>query len=481
MPLDATSARELNAQLKLAKSASLSFGLALGKKPEDTALVLDKKRPPDLLLKEAKKAPGVDKQKCCAGTVAVEGSTVLLHCQDAPPAGAVKKLKAFFRAAKINLKPMVVSPDGTEFEAEPDETADAGGGAPGSADEDAPADGQPADAPPPPPPPPPMELMARLKAAQPQIAALEGPAAAKLKGAYRDVAARVQDRDFDAASDMLSKIEAALEKLAKAQSASRPTDQPAAQSEGQPDAADETAPQEAGDPHKSRWEDMFRYRSELVAEAASAGSVDASKLRAAWAMAVEKAEAGQYKAADAIGERVEQMIARGGGDNNDPKNSADADAKKWALTKRKIDEVLTYVFMSNAGDMDRVRAIWDEMLACDKAKDYAGALALVPELQTVLKGVQEEQKKRKAKEKAEKKAKDKVARTSVRAVLKEFEKMRRTRLRDALDIDPSRKSEAGKLTKAMRKAVKALDTETAQDTLFALETLCFECETLEES
>lgn len=74
MPLDTESAKELKQQLGMARQKPLNSGLALGKKPEDTALILHLRKDPSLLYKQARKAEGVAMAKSCFGTLTVRAA-----------------------------------------------------------------------------------------------------------------------------------------------------------------------------------------------------------------------------------------------------------------------------------------------------------------------------------------------------------------------------------------------------------------------
>ena len=125
MPLDMESVKELKQKIKLARNKELNFALALGKKPEDCALMIHKERGGDKLLLQVKKVDGVQPQKSCYGTMAVDGQLLKLTCLTDPPAGLVKNFRVFFRSNGIPMKLAVLAPGGAVIEADAEETAEA--------------------------------------------------------------------------------------------------------------------------------------------------------------------------------------------------------------------------------------------------------------------------------------------------------------------------------------------------------------------
>ncbi len=114
MPLDAESVKKLKSHLGKARKTEMNFGLALGRNPVDTALVMHFERRKEKLYKEARKAEGVDKAKSTYGTARVDGSVLILSCEIDPPVGAKKKCMAFFKENKIPFKVRILAPAGEE-------------------------------------------------------------------------------------------------------------------------------------------------------------------------------------------------------------------------------------------------------------------------------------------------------------------------------------------------------------------------------
>ena len=114
---------ELKTLLAKSRQRPISFGLSLGKKPEDTVLILDLKKPPQTLMRNAKKAGETPKVTC--GSCEVSGKIVTLTCEADIPAGIAKAMKKFFSAIGTNFKVVVVDANGGAFESDGDEDGSA--------------------------------------------------------------------------------------------------------------------------------------------------------------------------------------------------------------------------------------------------------------------------------------------------------------------------------------------------------------------
>ncbi|MCD9149764.1 hypothetical protein [Pseudophaeobacter flagellatus] len=306
MPLDKESAQELKKKLKLARNKELSFALALGKKPEDCALIMHKERGGDKLLLQVKKMPGVQPKKSCYGTLTVDGQVVKLACRSDPPAGLVKNFRLFFRSNDLTMKLAVQAPGEAEFtlEAE-DQAADqaavgAENPAPGPAAgaEAAPAPGAAQDDPGGPEP----ALKTRSKGLQQAIAALEdGPVRAKLTEGLTLAVQSLAKGDPAKAAALLEKLEKALQQIEKSKAASAPSSDPSAPPStppGTPPSAESIDPQAADpDPQAARWQASFAKLDPHVQKTLTAGHGDLNKIKAVWDFAKGKASAGDFGAA----------------------------------------------------------------------------------------------------------------------------------------------------------------------------------------
>ena len=117
---------DLKALITVARKMPVNVGLCLGKKPADSVVKIDRKRAPEALMREAKKAG--ETSKVAAGTLSIEGRNGVFHCVTAPPSGLGKALRGFFKSIGLNFELEVIKPDGqaeeegAEDEAAPTET-----------------------------------------------------------------------------------------------------------------------------------------------------------------------------------------------------------------------------------------------------------------------------------------------------------------------------------------------------------------------
>lgn len=203
---------ELKAMIKLARKGPIGFAFNPGKADSDHYLAMHRKRPGDILGKAAKKeGPGV---KVAFGSCSVDGKVLSLSCDKVVPAIA-KKIKKYLKSQKVTLNVQVLDPDGNVLESDiedlpedPDETVTAGPATEADGGEDVapPArdEAETADA---------SDIVARIKAAQPLVAAMPAAAASKLKDAMSKVVTQIKSEDLDGARAAMDRIETALKKL----------------------------------------------------------------------------------------------------------------------------------------------------------------------------------------------------------------------------------------------------------------------------
>lgn len=464
---------ELKRMVKLARKSPLPFAFNPGKSEAEHYFAMHRKRSASILGKDAKKeGPGA---KVAFGSCTVENKVMKLTCERSVPAMA-RHLKRFLKANKVSLNVQILDAAGNVLEediedlpddpdlydaddaataqeaSEPQATAaESAVGAAGEPAADAAAPALTA-----------AGIVERLKAAQPRIAAAPAAAGDKLNAAIRAIVAQVKAQDLDSADAALTRVEAALTKLAGANGGAPPDPDP----DGDPAAAEAPA-----DPAQARWMAEHEQIGQRVAEAASAATADPSKLRAAWAMAVQKAGDGLFGEALTIADKVMAVVDQAGGDRHKAPDAADPNIAKWEIAKTRIGEAVTYVFSNNVGDVARVRDLWGRMMAFDEAGDYAGALGLVPEIAAVLKAANEEKRARDAEEKERKKqAKAEQDAADGAALLQELDGMQ-DRIAAALRADPDQTGEVGILQAAIRDAVSDSDLDLARVSMTRLEML----------
>jgi len=232
--------------VKLSRKQPLPFAFNPGKSDDDHYFALHRRRPAAVLGKAAK-SEGVG-TKAAFGSCKVEGRVMQLTCEVVVPAMA-KRLKKFLKANKITLNVEILDADGNVVESDiedlPDDPEmfgddeDAGDApAPEQADAGAPEqDAQPApqsdvpDA---------AALVARIKAAQPRIAAAPKPVADKLTQALKKVVSDIKAQNLAGAAAMLDQIDGVLARVAARPASAKPPED-RGQGGDTPDAAAVTA------------------------------------------------------------------------------------------------------------------------------------------------------------------------------------------------------------------------------------------------
>lgn len=79
----------LKTTIAAAKKNPVNIGVCLGKKPENAAVVMDRKRSPDALGRAAKKAG--ETSKVATGVLTVDGRDATFRCEGKPPSGVGKQ------------------------------------------------------------------------------------------------------------------------------------------------------------------------------------------------------------------------------------------------------------------------------------------------------------------------------------------------------------------------------------------------------
>ena len=395
VPLDMESVKELKQKIKLARNKELSFALALGKKPEDCALIMHKERGGDKLLLQVKKIEGVQPQKSCYGSLTVDGQLVKLACRSDPPAGLVKNFRIFFRSNGIAMKLAVLAPGETEFKLDPEDAAEAEAPAASPAPQDSGAAETESDAPPAPaasdkPDRPDTwlseaeteALQARIDAVKDALGGLEGAILDKIAEGHRRAQMLVVEGDGARAAGakaakLLEQLEKALTQIAQA-AAKKPAPQEAPQEQAAPD------------PAEARWQESFAKLDPHVRRALAAGHGDIAKIQTIWSYAQEKASAGNFAVAlKAVGQLASLLSqaaeaakrARAaevaGADNSQIKAAWDGVMARYAP-----------VVASLGGGQDprapKIQAAWDMAVAAAQAADFDKANMIVGRLRPVL-------------------------------------------------------------------------------------------------
>ncbi|MAY87785.1 MAG: hypothetical protein CML02_13845 [Pseudooceanicola sp.] len=382
---------ELKKMVKLAKKKDMPFAFCPGKKKENHVVIVDRRKNPKILAKAAK-AEG-DSPKVAFGTMAVSGKILELTCERVVPQLA-KTLKQYLRLNKITLNVRILDENGNELESDiedlPDDPEFDQDDGQDAGDDDAPAQAAAPvsnDAPPPPPPPPPgpqeterndsddsndaseetgasaQELAARLKAAQPGVAAVQGGVADKLKAAMAAAVGQIKSGDLGQAEKTVTAIESALAKL------------------GQTPAAPEAA-QQANAPDAR----ALAARASALKQAIDGTSEPVrAKLLAALGAAVKAIKGGDLPGAEGGLTKIEAAVQKLGAAPAAPPppepapepEPLSAEAQKWATAEARLQPLVDKAMAEKRGDLDAINRAFNyaKDLAADGAYDRALAAA----------------------------------------------------------------------------------------------------------
>ncbi len=126
MPMSPEEKDDLKAQLAASRKKTLNFGLCVSTKPEECAMLIHRTKAPEILAKKARKIGG--SAKITHGLVDSKGKLVMLTCFEEPPAGSIKRLKAFFKLVTGDMmKVQLLDPNGGMLEGDVEEDGEAQG------------------------------------------------------------------------------------------------------------------------------------------------------------------------------------------------------------------------------------------------------------------------------------------------------------------------------------------------------------------
>ncbi|WP_157046508.1 hypothetical protein [Roseovarius sp. 217] len=335
---------EMQALLKKARQKDLAFGLCLGKKPEDNVFFLDLKKSGEVMMRKAK-AEG-ETGKVTYGTVGVKGKIATLMVEGNMLPGLAKNMKMFMTKSGIKMKVVITDPNGQVLESEGDEDEDdneaatdansadentddiqnrdasADDGNDGSNDDNDPAAGQ----------------WGQVAAALAPLAAkFEGssdPRAAQIVKVWAGAEAAAGNGDYKSAMGVAAKLKPLLD--------AGPAEGNEAKTPGDTNSDGNTP--DADSPDRKKWEAVQSPLEVLYKKALGNNPANRSKLEAAWGMASEKAEAGDYTAALAIAAKLKPHLeeaaaaAASGQQDEVPKDVVPFQKSRvlWVNTRRKM-------------------------------------------------------------------------------------------------------------------------------------------------
>ncbi|KIN65584.1 hypothetical protein Z945_628 [Sulfitobacter noctilucae] len=191
---------ELKKLITLAKRKPLAFAFNPAKNDEDHYFGMDRKKPADLLGRDAKK--NGEGSKVAFGMATVEGKQMTLTCEQVVP-GIAKKLKRYLKTQKLTMNIEVLDANGavvdsdiTDIPDDPDEEITDGEDIPPAFDQ--------------------KDLIARLNLCKPKVQAAPENLIKPLSKLFTDTAGLIKAGDGAGAEANLQKLEAALAKIAAA-------------------------------------------------------------------------------------------------------------------------------------------------------------------------------------------------------------------------------------------------------------------------
>ncbi|MCV2868168.1 hypothetical protein OEW28_05955 [Defluviimonas sp. WL0002] len=273
---------ELKSMVPVARKRALGFGVCLGKKPEGTVMVLHRMKEPAILARQAKKEG--ETPKVTFGTVEIKGKKMMLQCQGDILPGMSKNLRKFLAGLDLKLKIVALDADGNvaDDDGEPEEEGDQD---------------------------------------QVETAEAQSPEAQNWAKIAPAMTAMVE-RALNAGHEKAPQIEAAWNRALEAAEAGNHQEALAIAAKLRPLLSAQQPQQQAPEsnapegPDAKRWGAVAGAIGQLYEKAMALNPENRSQLSAAWAMATEKAEAGDFAAALQIATRLksalEAAISKGG-------------------------------------------------------------------------------------------------------------------------------------------------------------------------
>ncbi|WP_139792673.1 hypothetical protein [Pseudophaeobacter leonis] len=272
---------DLKGLMTKARKRPVNFAICMGKAPDGTVVLGHLRKDPEVLARQAKKAG--ETPKVAFGAMEVSGKKLLLTCPEAPPGGIAKRTKAFLMLIKMPMKVIFLDANGAVIQDDgEDETSDdAEGATQAPLAEDTPGHKAAPDQ---------AAAWARVESmttAMVQKMADQGAAkAGQVQAAWKAAQAAAAAGDFATATAVVAKLKPILTAFS-------------GQASDAAQAPDALAAQWA----KAQAAIGPRYEMAMALQPENAG-----KLRAAWAMAVQKADGADFQAALTIIARLEPAV-----------------------------------------------------------------------------------------------------------------------------------------------------------------------------
>jgi len=335
---------ELKKLLLLGKRMPLAFAFCPGPK-DDHALLIHKTKKPKVLSAAAKKeGAGV---KVAFGTLVLNEKTVELTCEKTLPKMA-KVLKKYFKSQRIIYDVVVMDIDGEVVESDKDEAPEE---TPlqrvEPTQEDAAPDPKEA-----------TDLVERIQAILPAIAAASEANADRLGKAKARAVAQIKAGDLQGAERTIAAVEAAIAKQQKHAA-----------------AVPDPAPTPVAEPQEQAPPAQFALVSALQKKVKGIAGPAGKKLSDALAQVTALLEANNLKAADVLIARITQAVEKRTG-TADPADQPQK-AASWAGAETKLQDAIARLMQAGSGDLAAIKQAFDFAQKQAAAGNYDKAMAAV--------------------------------------------------------------------------------------------------------
>ena len=264
MPMTPDELAEMQTLIVAARKKPINFGICIGKKPDSMVIYLHRKKSPTMLGKTAKKAG--DTAKVAIGTVIVKGKNLMLSIEGDVPSGLSKKARIFFKTQKMAMKVVVLDASGNVLESDGDDEEEETGGGKSPAPSHSSGEEKGGEDKPSPEAIAWKKVFDELDAAAKNYANSSADKASQVGKAWAAALGAAQKGNFKAALDVAKKIKPLL------------------------DAASDGAESKEA----KKWAATHPGMAKMYEQVMAGKPDNRSQLAAAWAMAVEKAEANDH-------------------------------------------------------------------------------------------------------------------------------------------------------------------------------------------
>lgn len=372
---------ELKKMVKLSKKKPLAFAFNPGKKKEEHVVMIDRRLSASILGKAAK-AEGTS-PKVAFGQMETEGKLVTLTCERIVPRLA-KTLKMYFKTQRITVNVQVLDADGNALESDIEDLPDDPEFDADDVDEQGPEEDTDTDA---------AEatdqgddetkwLAARLKTAQPGVAAAQGEMGEKLRKALAAAVSQLKSGDLNTANRTINAIESALDQLE--QEASVP-EAPETAPDPEPDT--EPAPETKPDPQPDA-RALAARAGELKTAIGAVQGPAAEKLSAALVAGVKALKGGKLETAEATFGKIEAALAKLGASAPSAPETVSPEAQKWAVAESRLQPLVDKAMAEKRGDLDAINRAFNYAKELAASGDHARALAAAGKVAELLKAAQ---------------------------------------------------------------------------------------------